>query len=298
MSIAYKEFSITDSDSAQIQFVIQDVISDDVANGGEMNQAIQQQYGLGQPDDPLTATGAVGKIKAVVTLPAPPQMTFRFSAQWEKISLGFLGSEMAKVNISDTVKALRDSATTGNTAARDTIAKVGAAAVGDVLVNMFRETSVFKGLSVGARANIGTKETTKQLFREMAPRSFSFSFKLSPKNSSNAEDLKTICKIFRFFMHPFNAIDVINSLKIVNFPSLFYVNYINGFKGHVPLIGACVLTDYSEVYGVDRNGVVALSSAGYPVETNLSLNFTEISLLDRTDISNDGVITQSEDVFK
>ena len=302
--ITYKELSIAESDSAQIQFIITDIITDDVANGGELNESIQNQYGLGQTT-PLDATGTAGKIKAAITLPCPPTMSFKFSAQWEKVSLGFLGAEIGKVNISDTVKALRDSATTGDTTARDNILKVAAAAVGDSLVNMFKNTSVFQGLSTGKRANFGTKETTKQLFREMSPRSFSFSFVLSPKNSKEAEDLKIACKVFRFFMHPFNAIDIINSLKIVNYPAVFDISYLNGYSKNVPMIKTCILSEYQESYGTDHNGVTVLSASGYPVQTKLDMQFTEISLMDRSDVytddayQGDGVIIENAgDIFK
>jgi len=278
-----------EANNAQIIFRARDIVEDGLVDTGNL---------IGRGGAQTGVTGQNGKLKAVVVLPAPPTFQFKYAADWEKITLGQFGAAMAKINPVDILKtAVNLAHLQPSDTDKDFVVKVGCALIADKVINYVKSTSVFEAMSTGMRGAIGTKETTKQLFKEMKPRSFSFSFLLSPKNKLEAENIKAICKVFRFYMHPFTAIDILDSLKIVNYPAVWDLEYINGFRNHIPVIKTCVLVDYSEQYGSDKMGVTTLSADGYPVQTKIDLTFNELNLLDRSDIqgNSDGVISSVND---
>ena len=291
MPVAFTNLSsLNSADSAQIQFTASDIVTN--VSAFDSSQPISSNN--------LKIQAGVTKTRAAISLPAPPTMSFRFGAEWEMVNLGFFGARLASMGSAELLKDITN-LVTGNVTplAKDVMKSVGDYAA-DILLNIAKNTEGFEGVSVGTRLAIGTKETTKQLFRQMKPRSFSFSFTLSPKNQKEAEDIKSACKIFRYYMHPFNAVDIDQVFKIVNYPAVWDIKYLNcyAFRGtdsyHIPNINQCVLVEYNETYGTDRTGFTVLSPDGYPVQTKIDLTFNELKLLDRTDVYWDGMTIMNQ----
>jgi hypothetical protein len=108
------------------------------------------------------------------------------------------------------------------------------------------------------------------LFNGVNLRTFKFSFKMTPRNTNEANQIRLIIKSFKQSMAP------IADGNFLKTPSLFQLSYRKGDKIHpyLHLFKDCFLTDMSVNY--TGEGVYATYSDGSPISYVMDLGFKEI----------------------
>ena len=111
-------------------------------------------------------------------------------------------------------------------------------------------------------------------------RSFNFSFALKPLNEKDSEMIDQIVTFFNMAAAPFKL--QTQMTRIYDLPNVFKITFHNGWSENpwLPRIGHCALTNVGVSYGGDKFTTYN-NSMGMPVQTDLTLQFKEMELLDR-----------------
>jgi hypothetical protein len=109
------------------------------------------------------------------------------------------------------------------------------------------------------------------LFNGVTLRSFKFSFKMTPRNPDEAQQIRAIIKTFKLNMAPKAQSDV-----FLKTPNLFQLSYRKGPDLHpyLNLFKQCFLTDMSVNY--TGEGVYSTYSDGSPISYTMDLGFKEL----------------------
>ena len=153
-------------------------------------------------------------------------------------------------------------------------------------------TGVLDGLGItGTREaiEIGRAEViadSMQLaFKGVERRSFQYTFKMTPKNAREADEIKKIVAAFKFNMMPEYKEGKRDTL---NYPATFDIEY--HYKGkrndYLNRVSECFLENVSVQYGGDRYKTFDPhnSEGAPPVETSVTLAFKEIEIMHRQKI--------------
>jgi len=115
------------------------------------------------------------------------------------------------------------------------------------------------------------------LFSDVTIRNFRFSFKLTPRNKKEAEQVKLIIRAFKRNMAPQAQGGVANGSQFfLRTPNIFKLRYRSGNKDHPFLhkFKQCFLTDMQTTYTAD--GVYSTYEDGTPVSMQMDLSFKEL----------------------
>ena len=115
------------------------------------------------------------------------------------------------------------------------------------------------------------------LFSDVTIRNFRFSFKLTPRNKKEAEQVKLIIRAFKRNMAPQAQGGVSNGSQFfLRTPNIFKLRYRSGNKDHPFLhkFKQCFLTDMQTTYTAD--GVYSTYDDGTPVSMQMDLSFKEL----------------------
>ncbi len=134
--------------------------------------------------------------------------------------------------------------------------------------------------------SLQTKQATnpylKMAFRNVNFRTFEFVFKFTPHNEKESKEIYEIIQTFREAAHPSHGGDV-NSYR-VDYPKEFEIEYI--YQGRLnPWLNkfkTSVITDMSVNY--TGSGFYSQMRDGFPAQSELRLQFSEIELLYAEDI--------------
>lgn len=175
-----------------------------------------------------------------VILPLPNNVDNRYSPQWE----------MANTRLA--------SAVTDSEGILDMASEVSS-----VFAATFFERfqKIFSGRTLNPRK--------QALFNAIEPRTFSFSWNMSPQTEKEAETIQEIVRVLSTYSLPKQS----ENKSQFEFPAEFEVTFHN-VKGF-PKISTCVCT------GITSNvtpNTVQLFKSGHPIQTNISLSFLETEL--------------------
>lgn len=122
----------------------------------------------------------------------------------------------------------------------------------------------------------------KMLFRSVGFRNFEFSFKFTPKSVADCTTIQSTVNTFRKSMLPTG--DYHQSAKL-GYPNEFEITakYNGGDHPFLPKYKRCVLTNCTVNYA--GAGMYSTMANGFPTETHMVLQFSEIELLSQSDIS-------------
>ena len=153
-------------------------------------------------------------------------------------------------------------------------------------------TGVLDGLGItGTREaiEIGRAEVIADrmqlAFKGVDRRSFQYTFKMTPRNAREADEIKKIVAAFKFNMMPEYKEGKRDTL---NYPATFDIEY--HYKGkrndYLNRVSECFLENVSVQYGGDRYKTFDPhnSEGAPPVETSVTLAFKEIEILHREKI--------------
>lgn len=115
------------------------------------------------------------------------------------------------------------------------------------------------------------------LFKQMDFRKFQFDFLLTPENSNEADIIEEIIYLFRFNSAPEVKAGTLGRFFVP--PSDFDIDIISNGKRnqHLPNISTCVLNSVSVDYCA--SGQWGSYYTGAPLQTRLTLDFTETSIM-------------------
>ena len=115
------------------------------------------------------------------------------------------------------------------------------------------------------------------LFSDVTVRNFRFSFKMTPRNQKEAQQVKLIIRAFKRNMAPQAQAGVLGSGNFfLRSPNVFKIRYRTGNNNH-PFLNKfkkCFLTDLQTTY--TGEGVYTTYDDGTPVSIQLDLSFKEI----------------------
>ena len=174
----------------------------------------------------------------------------------------------------DFSKALRDGL--GGEAALSTAADLITKKLAAEAVNIFGANVTPNQLLARGNGEI-LNPNMELLFSDVTIRNFRFSFKLTPRNKKEAEQVKLIIRAFKRNMAPQAQGGVANGSQFfLRTPNIFKLRYRSGNKDHPFLhkFKQCFLTDMQTTYTAD--GVYSTYEDGTPVSMQMDLSFKEL----------------------
>ena len=117
-------------------------------------------------------------------------------------------------------------------------------------------------------------------FKSVSPRVFTFDFKMAPRNPSEAATIQSIVRLFKLYAAPTTSPNGAESLRFWGYPAMFEIEYWNSDNLHK--IKPCALTNITINYSGD--GTNHTFYDGRPMQTDLTLTFTESELMTRNEI--------------
>jgi len=116
------------------------------------------------------------------------------------------------------------------------------------------------------------------LFQNVNFRNFTFDFTMAPRNRREAQEIHEIVQAFKYFAAP--RYDRSDSGVFFKYPDVFNISYFNEDQTHK--FQPCALTSIN----VTRNPFETNATFydGHPVQTQMTLNFTEIALVTKDHI--------------
>jgi hypothetical protein len=228
------------------------------------------------------ATSTVRLLSAIeLYVAAPPSA--EYSAEWQNAEIGALAGTLASGGIgsNDAEFSFTDLVKDGGSLA----AFAGRSAI-QAAATLPRELGISGDLGAGIEAT--SKKVAnpykEQLFKNMGFRSFGFSYKFNPRNTSELTSVMEIIQLFKYHMHP----EIDPSRLFLIYPSEFNIEY--RYKGkrneYVHKISTCALTNVRVTYG-SSDFTTFSDTAGAPSEINLELTFSELETLSNDRISQD-----------
>ena len=164
----------------------------------------------------------------------------------------------------------------GGDAAMNTAADVLTKKLAAEAVNIFGANVTVNQLLARGSGEI-LNPNMELLFSDVTIRNFRFSFKLTPRNPREAEQVKLIIRAFKRNMAPQAQGGVSGSGNFfLRAPNVFKLRYRSGANDH-PFLNKfkqCILTDMQTTYTGD--GVYSTYDDGTPVSMQLDLSFKEI----------------------
>ena len=121
------------------------------------------------------------------------------------------------------------------------------------------------------------------LFNGITLRSFRFSFKMTPRDHNEAENIRYIINTLKRTMAPKG------SGTFLQTPDMYQLTYKKGVETHpyLNMFKQCFLTDMAVNY--TGEGVYATYSDGSPISYNLDLSFKEIEPVYANDYGNEAI---------
>lgn len=237
---------------------------------------------IGAIGDGIASFGGGGNLGSGATLgtigfPLTNTVENRVSAQWDATEFGLLGAALEEFrNGASAADILRDSAGSVSTATELAIRKLTAFA-----------TSGKQTILGGTGGDIISAATRRvenpyreQLFKTMNFRTFPLSFKLSPANAGELSTYMSAISQLERNMHPQKQ------AVFLIYPAEFELEFLyNGATNrYMPKLQTCVLTDMNISYGHGGFMTAFKGTGGAPTEINLTLNFKELILRDRSHV--------------
>ena len=251
---------------------------------------VKSGQGLNQYNSSTTGMDATG---ATVALYMPEDMEGEYGGQWQdqnfsNMAVGALGAfgksaggEVGKGvgSILGAVKVATSNAFTKGTVAANAISGALAKAnFGSVTVNdIFASTT-------GQLLN----PNTEVLYKGPKMRNFSLKFKMAPRDSDEAEQIKKIIHAFKFATLPTYGGAGDDNMSFVKVPQIVDVTFKKGSTNHdwVTQFKPSVITGFQVSYTPD--GAWATLPNGSPVATSISITFQELKMVYADELKDTG----------
>lgn len=228
------------------------------------------------------------KSEGDIVLYMPFNINETYQADWRGGEMGLLGSvkglvsQVANKDYAGALETLNSQASLTNAAG------LGSEMIGGIAGNKLSEIGGSLGLQKTGGENLQAKLLKEQglainphwelFFEGVQPRVFTFDFKMSPKNATEAQSIQEIVQMFKTYAAPPAEVD--GSRRYWGYPSMFEIEYWNSQKLHK--LKPCALQNITVNYSGD--GTNHTFYDGRPMQTDITLTFMESELLTRQDM--------------
>jgi hypothetical protein len=158
-------------------------------------------------------------------------------------------------------------------------------------INSFTGSNIDLNQFMGSVSGTILNPNTEMLYQGTNLRTFSLSFKMTPKDEPEAIKIKQICNTFKKAMLPSLGGQTLfgESVALLKIPDLCQVTFMRGGGRHeyLPIYKLCAIAGVDVNYTAD--GAYATYKGGSPVSTKLTISFKEMKILFQNDINLTGV---------
>lgn len=232
-----------------------------------------QRAGSGSLRSQMSIERGTRRIDTSIAMYMPGGVSFVSNVDWSNTELGSAGrltknmANLGDISWSDMGNAMKEGAINITTGILQALTPLNA-----------------KSLSEFTRGTI-VNPFMEMTFSGVQNRQFSFNFKFTPRDQNEAMEVEKIVEAFRIHQAPEGKYDKENNTAYWLYPSEFDITFLHqGVENsHIRKISTCVLTSISVDHSTDA-GTFATFEGGYPVQTNMSLNFTEQEILTKAQI--------------
>ena len=263
------------------------------------------------------ATGAKQPtLKGTIALPMPLEIVDDYKVEYTDANLGPLGATAVGVGSSIATEVSMDNIKKSLTSG---LGSFNTGLLGQVIAK--KAIEFIPGISTGdgraAARQIVTSATNKAInpyitgvFKSIGFKTFNFSFRCTPKNSQDSENLTQIIKFFRDSMLPEDdlievyddsgdELEYLQQSGLQSLPHRFDVNFFSdnsdaGFSDtnqqlfgsrHLPRVSDAAMTSFAVDY--ETEGGPAFHKNSAPVTTVLNMTFIESKIYTRQNVKNE-----------
>jgi hypothetical protein len=226
--------------------------------------------------------------KAVISLYMPDNLTASYNASYTEVSLkDQLGSNLNTLRTISEVAMAGLGAKGGLNAALSAVSSDPAAQklILDSLGKKIGAGSELSGLALQSRGYASNPQL-QMIYKGLDFRRFSLAFTFTPKSRAEAELINNIVYQFKYYSAPSfqRGKSLSNDSMFLIPPAIFNVKFmVKGIENkYLPKYTDCVLEDVNVNYA--PNGWAAHTD-GAPIQTQLSLSFKEIEVVDKNRLS-------------
>lgn len=200
----------------------------------------------------------------VIDLFMPPEIQTSYQSTWNTKSMGAIGGA------TDALATIGDDTFT-DIARR--IKEAGLNTFGGAVDSL---TGFNVSDNMALSRNSVSNPYMEVLFEGVENRTFSFTFKMIPRNAQEQQTVREIVKTFKFHQAP--ELKIENSSQYWLFPSEFDIKFMHRGTDNPWLfrISTCALTNFSVDYSPE--GQYSSHADGSPFATSISLQFTEMEV--------------------
>ena len=249
-------------------------------------------YGNYQNSNDRSYANPSTDVKPII-LYMPEDIQSQFGAGWN--AAGFGAAAAGLLGVTGSVNTQKDFGAM--------LTAGGSAFTGAVKAGAFK--ALLDGINAVAGANINLNQAlgsvtgtilnpnVELLYEAPKLRTFSLKFKLVPRTSKEANDIKQICNSFKKAMLPsFGGSAIFGAIKeasnLLTIPDLCQVSFMKGgnFHPYLPKYKLCGITDVNINY--TAAGAYATLKDGSPVATELTISFVESKLVFAQEVKVEG----------
>jgi hypothetical protein len=236
----------------------------------------------------IAITPQTTQLQDIISLYMPDSLTAEYNADYDTLSLtNNLGPTITTLRAIDQLADKVDTSggyfsagafkSLGNLASTDPAAIL----VANEIASRFNlGNEGLKDVMISARG-YAINPQLQMIYRGIGFRNFQLDFTLSPRSKQEANDIDRIISTFKWHFAPSlqTGSESSGSMFLIQ-PSIFNIQFMLGEKEneYLPKYGDCVLKNISVNYA--PNGWAAYED-GFPVQTQLSLQFEEMVILDK-----------------
>ena len=219
-----------------------------------------------------TGKGAFREVKTTIAIYMPQTLKFNLQADYGAEEIGGGLGAFSK---------LRDAMNSGNFFGGDL--KAVGAQVGKLVTGLGSFATGGLGAGVNAalqrRTGIAPAAMTEMIFNGIDYRTFSFTFKFTPRSRKESDVVNNLLHAIKDGMLPTRV--GTKSIAAYQVPHEFVIRFMKGTKinPYLDQIGLCACTGVDIDYGSDK---FSTHASGDPVSIDATLTFRELELMERT----------------
>lgn len=212
------------------------------------------------------------RIESAICLHVPNQLNIKYSMQWQDDET--FAYQAATIGSEEVAKAI---GSIGSTRGKSNMGGVANA----VLTNIALSRTPLIASALSAASGLAANPKKEQIFKNVNFREFTFDYTFSPRNATEAKNVREIIYLFKLHMHP-EYKDKDNFIFV--YPSEFDIMYYQGGQENLNLHRhtSCVLVDMEVDY--TPNGSFNTFADGMPTQINVTLHFLELAILTKENI--------------